>query len=408
MDYESMILDKLLDKYEERTLGSNRRVRIVCNKSDVNIPDIESSEYQNFRNEMLHLKNKGFIDLDWVRKGYIINSIWLDLENVETAYCYLERENRTSKVNVVVQLINAALEKAEIDWICDFLKSSRDNIANNNKLTGIWCKEHSFLKEFLAAFVGIDELRGKSFSMRAFSVKTYGDSKHFERELKKPVISVIKKYEPDLRDAGEISDREVLAQVGIIMMPEVFEFCGNVRIHFADGTVDFSPIAKGACLSSESVVDICHVDIFDTDKIVFIENKTNYSEYCLNNKSDRELVVFHGGFYSPQRGEFFRKLCAETEIPVYFWGDIDYGGFKMFVRLKNNIIENLKPLNMDIQSYNRYKSNGLKKDDRYISALKTLSEDPDYMIFSNLITAIADEKVTVEQESFLEQELALK
>ena len=34
-------------------------------------------------------------------------------------------------------------------------------------------------------------------------------------------------------------------------------------------------------------------------------------------------------------------------MQVYFWGDIDLGGFKMFVRLKENIIPNLKPLNME-------------------------------------------------------------
>ena len=241
--------------------------------------------------------------------------------------------------------------------------------------------------------------------MRAFSVKTYEDSKKFEREIKQHIVPVIKKFEPDLLDAEEISDRAVLAQVGIIMMPEVFEFCGNVKVHFTNGTVDFSPISKGACISSESISDILSIDISETDRIIFIENKTNYTEYCLNNKTERELVVYHGGFYSPQRGDFFRRLCAETDIPVYFWGDIDYGGFKMFVRLKNNIIHSLQPLNMDIHSYNRYKISGLKKNDDYITKLKALAENPDYMMFNDVIAAIADEKITVEQESFLEREL---
>ena len=241
--------------------------------------------------------------------------------------------------------------------------------------------------------------------MRAFSVKTYGDSKKFEREIKQHIVPVIKKFEPDLLVAEEISDRAVLAQVGIIMMPEVFEFCGNVKVHFTNGTADFSPISKGACISSESISDILSIDISETDRIIFIENKTNYTEYCLNNKTERELVVYHGGFYSPQRGDFFRRLCAETDIPVYFWGDIDYGGFKMFARLKNNIIHSLQPLNMYIHSYNRYKISGLKKNDDYITKLKVLAENPDYMMFNDVIAAIADEKITVEQESFLEREL---
>lgn len=400
-----MVLNKLLDKYEERVQNSNRRVRIVCSKNEIKIPDIESYEYQDFRNDMLNLKTKGLIEFDWVRKNYIISSIWLNLDNTETAYHYLERESRTSKVTEAVRLIDTALKEVTDGWISSYLTFSRDNIFSINKLTGIWNKDRIFLKDFLAALTNLDKLNGYAISMRAFSVKTYGDSKKFEREIKQHIVPVIKKFEPDLLDAEEISDRAVLAQVGIIMMPEVFEFCGNVKVHFTNGTVDFSPISKGACISSESISDILSIDISETDRIIFIENKTNYTEYCLNNKTERELVVYHGGFYSPQRGDFFRRLCAETDIPVYFWGDIDYGGFKMFARLKNNIIHSLQPLNMDIHSYNRYKISGLKKNDDYITKLKALDENPDYMMFNDVIAAIADEKITVEQESFLEREL---
>ena len=84
MDNESVILNKLLDKFEDRTLGSNRRVRIEFDKSDIKIHDIESSEYRGFREDMLHLKRRGFIELDWTRKDYLIKSVWLNLENVDT------------------------------------------------------------------------------------------------------------------------------------------------------------------------------------------------------------------------------------------------------------------------------------------------------------------------------------
>lgn len=405
MDYEALVLNKLLDKFEARTVGSNRRVLVKCDKKEINIPDIESDEYDVFKNDMLSLKSKNYIDFDWVQKDYLIEKIWLNIDNVSEAYQYLEREDKNSKINSVISLIDNALAAAEHCWVHDYFEQVRDSIIKNSKLTGIWNGKNKLLNDFLEALINISRLRGKFVSMRAFSVNVYGDSKCFEREIKQYIIPVIKNYEPDLADTEDISDREVLAQVGIIMMPEIFEFCGNVKILFDSGTVDFSPIKKGACISSECVSDICSIDIFDTDRILFIENKTNYSEYCLNNKNDRELAVYHGGFYSPQRGEFFAKLCSEINIPVYFWGDIDYGGFKMFVRLKNNIVRNLQPFNMDITSYNLHKENGLKKGDDYILRLKKLQKDPDYMIFDDVISEIANEKITVEQESFISNEL---
>ena len=405
MDYESLVLNKLLDKFEARTAGSNRRVRIVCSKKEVNIPDIESEEYGVFRDDMISLKTKGYIEFDWIQKNYIINSIWLDLYNVETAYRYLERTEKNIKVNAVVNRIDKTLNEVNNDWIYNYLENARSSILTSNKITGIWNNEHTLINNFLSALTNISKLKGKPISMRAFSVNVYGDSKFFEREIKQHIVTTIKNNEPNLIDVEEISDREVLAQVGIIMMPEIFEFCGNIKISFANGVVDFSPIKNGACVSSECISEIRNVDIFKTDRIIFIENKTNYSEYCLNNKSDRELVVYHGGFYSPQRGEFFSKICSGTDIPKYFWGDIDYGGFRMFMRLKNNIINTLQPLNMDIDSYNRYKENGLKKNDDYIAKLNELTLDSDYDIFKDIISAIVYEKVTVEQESFIEHEM---
>ena len=265
MNYKSMVLNKLLDKYEERVQNSNRRVRIVCSRNEVKIPDIESYEYQDFRNDMLYLKTNGFIELDWVQKDYIINSIWLNLDNTEAAYHYLERESRTAKVTAAVKRIDTALKKVTTGWIYSYLTFSRDNILSMNKLTGIWNKDRIFLKDFLASLKNLDKLNGNAVSMRAFSIKTYGDSKKFEREIKQHIVPVIKKFEPDLLDDEEISDRAVLAQVGIIMMPEVFEFCGNVKVHFTNGTVDFSPISKGACISSESISDIVSIDISETD-----------------------------------------------------------------------------------------------------------------------------------------------
>lgn len=407
MDYEVIVLNKLIDKFEVRTVGSNRRVLIKCDKGEINIPDIESNEYDIFKSDMLSLKSKNYIDFDWVQKDYLIEKIWLNIDNVSEAYRYLEREDKSSKINSVISLIDNAMTAAGPCWVHDYFERTRDNIIKCSKLTGIWNSEHKLLNDFLDALINISRLKEKAVSMRAFSVNIYGDSKYFEREIKQYIIPVIKNYEPDLADTDDISEREVLAQSGIVMMPEIFEFCGNVKILFDNGTVDFSPIKKGACISSECVSDICSIEMFDTDRILFIENKTNYSEYCLNNKCKSELIVYHGGFYSPQRGEFFKKLCSEINIPVYFWGDIDYGGFKMFVRLKKNIVPALQPFNMDIASYNLYKSNGLKRNDNYILKLNELTNEPDFAVFSDVISAIAHEKVTVEQESFIGNELIM-
>mgnify|MGYP004612363509 CR=1 FL=1 len=45
MNHKNRILEKLLDKYEERKNGSNRRVLLQCSKRESGAPDIESESY---------------------------------------------------------------------------------------------------------------------------------------------------------------------------------------------------------------------------------------------------------------------------------------------------------------------------------------------------------------------------
>lgn len=88
-------------------------------------------------------------------------------------------------------------------------------------------------------------------------------------------------------------------------------------------------------------------------------------------------------------------------MQVYFWGDIDLGGFKMFVRLKENIIPNLKPLNMGVVEYRKYLNSGLDKDNKYLDLLKELLNNNKYELFYDVIENIILNKKTIEQEIFL-------
>lgn len=137
MDYEILVLDKLLDKYEKRVSTSNHRVLIDLKKKDVKVPDIESSEYIEFREAMIRLKNKNFIDADWIRKDYIIKSVWLNLNSVDNVYQYLERPSYNSKSAAIVSIIETSLQKISTEWIRILLGSERDVILSKGKITGI-------------------------------------------------------------------------------------------------------------------------------------------------------------------------------------------------------------------------------------------------------------------------------
>lgn len=404
MKYGKAILNELLTSYENSGNFSGNAGKKVFLKRSFKLPDYESPDYEELLSELRTLQSRGLIDFKWEIPGHVAGRIWLVLKNVEQAYAFVCRENKHQALERVKAAISKAEQTVRDGWIRSFLDDALADI-EMHKLTGIWSKEQQFISDLLSALELIYTLNGQSITMRLASVRLYADSKRFEKDIMKPVISIAKKYDPVISetDIEKLSEREILSHLGIIKMPEIFEFCGNMMMCFTDGSVDFSPIKNGACISSDCLNEISNIELRNVRRVIFIENKTNYSEYCLNSRNEDELVIYHGGLYSHCRGKFFELISrAISYEKVYYWGDIDMGGFNMFVRLKNNIFPTLEPLNMDAVCFEKYRAQGLARSDNYIQKLLKLKEKPQYQVFYDVIDLIAKHGVTVEQEIFID------
>lgn len=404
MNYSKEVLSALLKKYEKsKHFNGTSNRRVLLNK-EVKLPDSDSLDYPGFAAEMRDLEKLGLINIEWTKKDRVIGRISLELSDLEAAYKYAKIPDKKAVIADVCGLISKSLERIPNGWIKQYLESELEEISSKSKLVGLWSEELDLISDVLKALELIYTLNGKEISVRAAGVRLYSDSKRFERFIKKYIVSIILKNHPLFaeNDVSELDDRDALAQVGLILMPEVFEFRGNLKINFKNGTVDYSPIRSGGCISGNCLDEIVSVDLTDIDRILFIENKTNYSEFCLKNKDPRLLVIYHGGLYSPARGKFFKLIStAVTFQKVLFWADIDLGGFNMFVRLKKNIFLTLEPLNMDIKSFEKYKAMGLERGSDYLKKLSKLKAKPEYSMFFEVIDAIIEAGVTIEQESFL-------
>ncbi len=404
MRYGRTIINELLGSYENSGNFSGNSGKRVFLKQSIKLPDCESPDYVELLSELNEMRSKGLIEFSWKIKGHVVDRIWLVLENVETAYKLAGREDK----HLALERVKSAIYKTESlihdGWIRQYLDEVLANI-EQNKLNGLWREDEQLVCDVLKALELIYSLNGQSITMRLASVRMYSDSKRFERDIKKHIISIAKKHEPILleADVDELSEREILTHLGIVKMPEIFEFCGKMKVYFNEGEVDFSPMKNGACISGDCLSEINRVELNGINRVLFIENKTNYSEYCLNSRSDNELVIYHGGLYSHSRGEFFKIIGkAMSDQKVYYWGDIDMGGFNMFCRLKRNIFPTLEPFNMDCACFEKYREKGLARTGEYIQRLLKLKENDNYSLFSPVIDLIAKYGVTVEQEAFLE------
>jgi hypothetical protein len=412
MDYKKLLLNRLLDKFERSKsyldAGVSRRVMLKLGSADYPEYDIENSTIREIVNAgVMELNKKGILGYEWLKyeQGNIIHRVWLKPERVEDAYQEAGRMAKRKKAEAVLDLVGKSGKKITTPWIKKFLKDAEAGIAEKKSTAPFLPDDPEAAGAILTALEGIDGINNEEFLERVFSLKCFGDSKYFERNVKKKIVRLIKKYliEED-HDPGLLSEEEVLAQVGIVKAPELIEFAGPVQARLSGRTVNFAVFHHGIALNTYTVAELEITDLAAVEKVLFIENKANFLDYLTKRRAEDELVIFHGGFYSPAKGQFFQKIydgAQKGRINFYHWGDIDLGGFRMFHRLRKNIIPKLKPYFMDKDALYAKKDYWISIDKKYRAELGKLLTMEEYALFHEVIREMLHCNCRLEQEAFL-------
>lgn len=407
-----IILTRLLDKYEKSKHllmpgTSNRRVMLRIERKE--LPEYEhetASVRDTFNQAARKLEQEQLILTEWLKDRPVLSAVVLNLDQVERCYQVTGRTHPKRKAEAVARSVQTALADVETSWITawrdDVCASAKDMYAVPS-----YCrKDIGLLPKLLSALVQYDSLHGEAITMRAFSSKCYHNSKAFEREIRDTFLRIAEKYCTGLMEACEHADmgiRDKLAYLGVYARPELYELSGSCAITTQAGTVDIgATYPYGIALPSTAVDSIVGIDLNRIQKIVFIENKTNYDEYLISELELDTMAVYHGGFLSPQKKKLFSKIAAAIpeNTPAFFWADIDLGGFQMFSHLQQ-LIPELQPMRMSGEDVALHWRNGLKRPEEYLDHLRQALSEKVYPMFDSAIREILKRGVTVEQETFL-------
>lgn len=438
---EAAILNELLDRYERsKWFREGRSSQRVMMKAE-NVPALMAmQENADARRAMLnglaHLKQSGLIDYSWVKyeKGNLVDEIWLctDGPAIAEAYKSAARVPKNEKLDCLARQIEEALDSFSPDSdIRMFLAECMDTIRVKRRMPRFFSDEEDLTDEilrFLAVAEALSTGRpaifdekyipgelgpepaqqegpdGSSEMMeRVISTRLYGDSKHFERVVKPKVLSILR-----YMDTDGLSDEQLLMRRGVTRWPQIFEFTGPIALLLQNGReVSFGELTEGAYMNSGTLSRIRKVKLSSLRRILFIENKANYVDYVARRRKPDELVVFHGGVFSPAAGRWFSLLaearaefCPEAEC--FHWSDIDLGGFGIFVRLRDTCFPDLKPWMMDEDTLrlNRDKAMTITSDS-YLRQLQKLVRDERYSVFHPVIRYMLTENIRLEQEALL-------
>ncbi len=170
------------------------------------------------------------------------------------------------------------------------------------------------------------------------------------------VCGIIKDYSPEYIE--DMSEDEMLAAHGILSYSQTLEWKGRVICTLDDGhVIDTGNQVYGTVLNAKTLEHIESVKLLGIQRILIIENKANYEKMEFNEK---ELYVFCHGFFSPKEVRVLKKIeeSAGGEMEYEHWGDLDYGGIRIFQFNKLEVFSRLHPYKMDVEIYQQALKDG--------------------------------------------------
>ncbi len=400
---DKLIINKLLDIYENSAHAMDRESnrRVMINPCQLDGYDCTDYEYIKLLNEALEkLSDIVLCEYD-KRRNRLISRIILPTDKITQAYEYVGRTDIKANSRNISSVLQKTADTVDTEWIKTFLKTELSNLEKKRRTSAILESSVMLTENICKVLECIDK---DEYLMRTLSVKCFNDSKYFEKHLKNKLVSIAKRYEPEIVSTAsdeDLADKEILNQIGIITAPEIFEFCGGCSFEIENNNIDISLFKKGYCINSESADMVSGFHLDGIRRILFVENRTNYRQLVADGVEPDTFLIFHGGFYSPARGRLFKRIysAANSNTEFLFWGDIDLGGFLMFERLRRHIIPTLMPYKMDCETFMSVVDNGVRNhSEKYFEKLQQYECAYE---FEDVKRLILEYKMTIEQESMI-------
>ncbi|MEW6275466.1 MAG: Wadjet anti-phage system protein JetD domain-containing protein [Bacillota bacterium] len=352
------------------------------------------------------------VDVGWVkfREGQQADKVFLNLETLEKAYRLAGRAPLTDKMSALRDIL-APLSGHPWGWVRKWW-TEVEGALSRRRIAGLDLEDPEGYRDLVKILLALPEAP-EGAPKRVLSQNVLHDSKRFEQAVEKRLLGILKKYGEDEFD----TDEEYLDSIGIVDYPKMILICGTVHFTLDEKVVNTGVFPGGVGLSADTVEKM-KIKETGVRKVLTVENLTSYSNLVQSSRaapftggpegSQFDLVIYTGGFPHRTLQKFLRKLAnsfsnrQSLSIPeAYHWGDLDYGGIRIFEYIKRNFFGGLKAFLMDVQTYERHLNTGVSFGKDYADKLKKLLSDPSYEPWHPLLEIMLFYGKRVEQDSIL-------
>jgi hypothetical protein len=358
-------------------------------------------EKESFLQEICRYEKEGYLSISWLEAGNRISTVTLTKDEALIRKACSKELGRPFRRDVARNIADV-LEKGISTIPCGI---ERDGLVSLFQIV----EEKGKIPKQLFDDPGDDEKMVRAIAflvknerptvVRMMSTELYRDSKLWERRIAKKTLSFLCTLNE--QDKGQsFSDTELLALYNVGKYPEIFLFSGPLSwvddLQHVHPGLSFPGALTSCCLDHTE-----HV-MTDAKRIITVENMACY-DYLSMRKPHDTLVLYHGGFLSSRRKAWIARILqsASPETAVSHWGDVDYGGFRMFLELRK-ICPRITPLLMDVQTLASHHEACMPTTSDYEKRLSSLAQLPEATLFQPVISVMLENHVRLEQESLLE------
>lgn len=173
---------------------------------------------------------------------------------------------------------------------------------------------------------------------------------------------------------------------------------GSLRVQLNGKEIDYNIFEYGCDINTKMLEEMEVLEEQKIEKVISVENKANFVSMPIEKNT---LIIFTHGFLTPLECSVLREL--EAVLPegtkYYHTGDLDLGGIQIFKFIKNKVFPKLEPLNMDVETYEKYLLYGEKPEakDNYWKKIENEKSSP----FEELVEKMLEKRLVIEQEAFL-------
>ena len=383
--YERVILDKLLDKYEKsKSFSGNNKVR---QKFSVRISAMiprygDHANYEIFStvNEAVDILCRKELIRGKSSSANVFNELVLDLDHLDQAYAYADRQPKKESHQAVLQLLEKFQEKNDI--LKRFCQAQVERITANRSIQFF----HEDLPELANILTAVDQLLKIETEMyiRDFSVKVFNDSKLFDG-ISGKVVSLLYEY-------GDFAEKDrLLGDLNLIKNPAYVNFKGAGVITIKGQKIDFSALNGDLAISSSLLEEIERIEVTGIG-VITIENLTSFHSF----QQKDMFVIYLGGYHNQVRRDFIKKIHQQNhDIGFYHFGDIDAGGFYILEHLQRQTGIDFEPYKMDLATLQEYAGYAKKLTDNDRERLSKLQAGR----FGDVISFMLENNCKLEQEA---------